>query len=215
MMNIDHPGMQVPTGPADGPNSKSDRDLLNAYIYDYLLKHNLRESARIFNKEANIASFNRSPPSRNSTPLDDKVLTGDQSPGKKKEDLNGRYTNFVIIYCTLLCSTVMFCAVLCCIALYCTVLCYTVLYCTIFYSSVLSNKIKISLDQVSPLTLLRDFCTNGGSCFGTCIRPEAPKVGVRRQLSSMSRGRCDYDKSKPPEQLRCSRTQCRPCRRAL
>jgi hypothetical protein len=90
-MNIDHPG--IPGGPAvgptNGPNTKSDRDLLNAYIYDYLLKHNLRDSARIFSKEAEIGSFNWSPPSRNSTPLDDKFLTGDQSPGKKKDDLNG------------------------------------------------------------------------------------------------------------------------------
>lgn len=95
-MNIEHPvmpGGSIPTaatmGPTNGPSAKSDRDLLNAYIYDYLLKHNLRETAKVFNKEVDIAAFNWSPPSRNVTPLDDKFLTGDQSPNRKKDDMNG------------------------------------------------------------------------------------------------------------------------------
>lgn len=34
--------------------AKSDKELLNAYIYDYLLKHNMHDSARTFGAEAKV-----------------------------------------------------------------------------------------------------------------------------------------------------------------
>ncbi len=66
----------VPVGGGGGGSLKSDKELLNAYIYDYLVKHNLVESARSFNREADVASFHRSPASRTSTPKDDKLASG-------------------------------------------------------------------------------------------------------------------------------------------
>lgn len=48
------------------PNLKNDKDLLNNYIYDYLIKQNLPESAKIFLKEAEITNHNSASNSNNS-----------------------------------------------------------------------------------------------------------------------------------------------------
>jgi hypothetical protein len=91
-MNIETVGQHHPANVGGGPYAvpmsgasalKSDKELLNAYIYDYLVKHNLKESAKSFNREADVASFHRSPTSRTSTPKDDKLASaanGDHSP---------------------------------------------------------------------------------------------------------------------------------------
>lgn len=61
---------------------KTDKDLLNSYIYDYLLKHNLVESARAFSKETD-PSGSRGPNSRTSTPNPAK------KNGKENDSMNG------------------------------------------------------------------------------------------------------------------------------
>lgn len=47
---------------------RTDKDLLNSYIYDYLLKHNLVDSARAFSRETDSTNRGGGPTSRTSTP---------------------------------------------------------------------------------------------------------------------------------------------------
>ncbi|ANB13520.1 hypothetical protein AWJ20_1815 [Sugiyamaella lignohabitans] len=69
----------------------NDKELLNLYIYDYLVKHNLVESARSFNREA---EFGRSNGSRTSTPNTNDRMNGlgERSPSmgqRNDSDLKG------------------------------------------------------------------------------------------------------------------------------
>lgn len=48
--------MNIDQGLQSSVDLKSDKDLLNNYIYDYLIKQNLSESAKIFSREADISS---------------------------------------------------------------------------------------------------------------------------------------------------------------
>lgn len=55
------PNNSNPTPNTDTPNPfTSEKDLLNGYIYDYLIKQNLIESAKTFFKEADVKSANSS-----------------------------------------------------------------------------------------------------------------------------------------------------------
>jgi hypothetical protein len=45
----------------EGP--KSDKELLNSYIYDYLVKHNLLDSARTFHQEIEQSNSRTNSPS--------------------------------------------------------------------------------------------------------------------------------------------------------
>ena len=57
------------------------------------------------------------------------------------------------LYFTLLCFTVLYCTVLCCSILYCAVLCCTVLYLTVLYCNVLCcTVLKCTVQHRSPQT---------------------------------------------------------------
>lgn len=57
-MNVDaaHPQLFQSPGHGSASTLKSDRDLLHGYIYDYLIKQQFPESAKVFFKEAEVVS---------------------------------------------------------------------------------------------------------------------------------------------------------------